>query len=212
MQPRDLIGLERAGRAQRVDLRAPERFGRVDVPDARDPALVEQQRLDGGAAATPKEGAEPRDGERARQRLAPHRDMERRLERPLPARIGPDDVRRVDERHAPELPHVDVVERRAIGEGERGAREALGRRVAELLEREATGHPQRRAERVAAVEPEHHELPAAAHVLDAPAGKPRGDERHRLRLGDALPIGGEGRDRATGHQLRELPRDRLDLG
>src|SRR5439155_24279873 len=51
-----------------------------------------------------------------------------------------------------------------------------------------------------------------AHVLDAPAGKPRGDERHRLRLGDALPIGGEGRDRATGHQLRELARDRLDLG
>ena len=43
--------LELARRAKRMDARPPERLVGVDVPDARERALVEQRRLDRRAAA-----------------------------------------------------------------------------------------------------------------------------------------------------------------
>ena len=49
-EPRELVGVERAGLAQRVQLRAPQRLVDVDVPQPRDGALVEQRRLERGTA------------------------------------------------------------------------------------------------------------------------------------------------------------------
>ena len=63
MQTCDFIRVERAGGPQGVDARAPEGLRGVDVADAGDATLVQQERLDGRPAAPPQERAEPRDGE-----------------------------------------------------------------------------------------------------------------------------------------------------
>jgi hypothetical protein len=55
-----LSGIEVAAGAQWMDARPPECLVGVDVPDAREEALVEQERLDRGAAA----GEPLRDGRR----------------------------------------------------------------------------------------------------------------------------------------------------
>ena len=47
-QARVLLAREPPGRAQRVDPGAEQRLVGVDVADARDPALIEQERLDRG--------------------------------------------------------------------------------------------------------------------------------------------------------------------
>jgi len=137
--------------------------------------------------------------------------MERRPERAIAAGIVGDDLRGVHQGHAPELAHVDEVKGRAVDEGEGRAGEPLRSGLAQLLEREPSGHPQRGAERVTAVQHEHDELAPAADGLDAPPGQARRHERHRLGLGDALPVGRERRDRPAGHALGQLSRDRLDL-
>jgi len=53
VQPCDLLGLQRTGASEGVDPCAPQGLGRVDVPDARDAALVQQQGLDRGPPAPP---------------------------------------------------------------------------------------------------------------------------------------------------------------
>ncbi len=138
--------------------------------------------------------------------------MQWRLQGAIASGIVGDDLRGVHQGHAPELAHVDEVEGRAVGEREGRAGEPLWGGLAQLFEREPSGHPQRRAERVAAIQQEHHELAAAANGLDPPAGQARSHERHRLGLGDPLPVGCERGDRPAGHALGQLSRDRLDLG
>ena len=138
--------------------------------------------------------------------------MQGRLNRAIPTRVVGRDLRGVHEGHPSELSHIDVVKGRPVDEGERRAGEALVRGVPELLEGEPAGHPQRGAQRVAAIQDEDDELAAAAHRLDAPARQARGQQLHRLGLGEAHPIGRERRDRPAGHELRELPRDGLDFG
>src|SRR5581483_9720254 len=59
VQPRRLRGPQRARRTRWVDARAPEGLDRVDVPDARDGALIEQQRLDRGARPVAEQLREP---------------------------------------------------------------------------------------------------------------------------------------------------------
>src|SRR5690242_2595004 len=46
VEPRDLIGAQRASFPKGMDPRAPQRLDRVNVPDAGDGALVEEQHLD----------------------------------------------------------------------------------------------------------------------------------------------------------------------
>ena len=138
--------------------------------------------------------------------------MERCLEAAVAAGAVGRDLGPIHERHPSELAHVDEVEGGAVGERERRAREPLRCGLAKLLEREAAGHAERRAECVATVQRQHDDLPAASHGLDAATREPRGDEPHGLGLGEALPVRRERRDRPAHHERRELARDRLDLG
>ena len=66
----DIAGVERVGRPQRMEPRAPERLIGVDVPDAGDEALVEQQRLQ-LRRSTSQPLRQARRGEPALERLRP---------------------------------------------------------------------------------------------------------------------------------------------
>jgi len=66
----DLAGAQAGGRAQRMDLRTPERLVGVDVADAGHDALVEQHGLDRGLAPG-EPGGEVRDGELMFERFRP---------------------------------------------------------------------------------------------------------------------------------------------
>ena len=77
---RVLAGLECAGRAQRVHAGAKQRLVGVDVADAGDPALVEQERLDRGAPPA-RQRAQQRGREGVVERLDAEARGEERLER-----------------------------------------------------------------------------------------------------------------------------------
>ena len=61
VQPPQLVAVEAGGRTQRVEPRAPQRLVDVDVPHPREGALIEERRLQRGAAAreTLAEPAQP---------------------------------------------------------------------------------------------------------------------------------------------------------
>src|SRR3989454_5511505 len=106
-----------------MDPRAPERLDRVDVSEARDRPLIEEQRLDRSTRAFSQKRPQPRDGEPSRERLLPERRVERRLRA---ARLAIRRKRRgVDERHPPELAGVRKAKRRAVRESDLGAHVAL---------------------------------------------------------------------------------------
>ena len=84
-----------------MDPRAPQRLDRVDVSDAGDRALIEEQHLDRGPRPATEKRAQPRDGEAARQRLLPERGMQRHSR--APNLSIPVERRGVDDRHASEL-------------------------------------------------------------------------------------------------------------
>ena len=76
---RDLGGTEVACRSQRMDTGTPQRFVGIDVPDTGKPALVEQGRLDRGAATGEVLGETLR-REGPRKRLPSHTPAEVRAE------------------------------------------------------------------------------------------------------------------------------------
>src|SRR6266508_2317879 len=76
-QPGNFVGAQRAGRPQRVDARTPQRFDVINVPHSGDATLVEQQRLDRGAAAQLQELTQPARREPRCQRLDAQHPMER---------------------------------------------------------------------------------------------------------------------------------------
>src|SRR5207244_4927202 len=110
----DLVGAQRRRGPERVDLRAPERLDRVDVPDAGDAGLVEQQRLDRGAAAPPEELAQPPGREAARQRLDPKVTVQRFADTTAPLGHALEGAR-FNDGHAPELARVGELQRAAVG-------------------------------------------------------------------------------------------------
>src|SRR5207249_9730512 len=210
-QPRDLIGAERSGRAQRVDARAPQRFDGVDVPHSGDAALVEQQRLDGGPAAQFQEIAQPARGKARRQRLDAEHAVERHT-RTSPRTLAVlREIRAVDDRHTPELPRVGETEGGAVGEPDDGADKRVLRRAA-LAEEQLSGHAQGDDDRLVAVELEHDELAAPADAGDLATAEARREVRRWDWLRHAMPERLESRDASPDHELAQLPRDRLDLG
>ena len=60
VQALDLGAAQPAGRSQRMDARAEQRLVRVDVPDAGDAALVEQERLHRAPCARAPRARAPR--------------------------------------------------------------------------------------------------------------------------------------------------------
>ena len=91
-----------AGRAQRVQPRPPQRLVRVDVPNAREDALVEDDRLQGRAPA--REAVDERSRrERAAEWLDADLGREVRLE-----------VRRLEQEPGAEAPHVPVCDVRSV--------------------------------------------------------------------------------------------------
>src|SRR5207302_1849589 len=100
----DLVDPQRAGLAQRMDPRAPERLDRIDVPDAGDRTLIEEQRLDRRAGPSAEKLSQPRGREAALERLLPERRVQRH---PRSSGLGHRvQGRRVDDRHASEFPGV----------------------------------------------------------------------------------------------------------
>ena len=104
MERADLAGVEAPRLAQRMDAGAPERLVGVDVPDARDGALVEDRRLDRCAASGQPRGELSR-REGGIERLRPEARGEIRL-----------DLVRLEQEPGAEPPHVPVGERRAVVE------------------------------------------------------------------------------------------------
>jgi hypothetical protein len=100
MQAAHLVGLELAGRAERVDLCAPEGLVSVDVSEPRNGALVEQRRFHRRPPSS-KASGEPGCSKRASERLVPDSFSEVGLEflgldekpGPEPAHVAVDDVR-----------------------------------------------------------------------------------------------------------------------
>jgi hypothetical protein len=80
-QTRELVLVERACGAKRVDLRAPQRFVDVDVPEPCHRSLIEERSLDRRAAAF-ELLTEPSRRERSLERLDPEPVIEVRLELP----------------------------------------------------------------------------------------------------------------------------------
>jgi hypothetical protein len=78
-QTRELVLGERACGAKRVDLRAPQCFVDVDVPEPGHRSLIEERGLDRGAAAFGLP-TEPSRRERSLERLDPESVIEVRLE------------------------------------------------------------------------------------------------------------------------------------
>jgi hypothetical protein len=80
-QTRELVLVERASGAKRVDLRAPQRFVNVDVPEPCHGSLIEERSLDRRAPAFELLTEPPR-RERSLERLDPESVIEVRLELP----------------------------------------------------------------------------------------------------------------------------------
>ena len=98
----ELRGIHVAGRAQRVEARPPQRLVRVDVPDACEDALVEDDRLQGCAPA--REAVDERSRrERPAERLDADLGREVRLE-----------VRRLEQEPGAEASHVPVCDVRSV--------------------------------------------------------------------------------------------------
>jgi hypothetical protein len=98
----ELRGIHVAGRAQRVEARPPQRLVRVDVPNACEDALVEDNGLQGRAPAC--EAVDERSRrERPAERLDADLGREVRLE-----------VRRLELEPGAEAPHVPVCDIRSV--------------------------------------------------------------------------------------------------
>ena len=192
-----LLAVERVGAAQRMDAGAVQRLVGVDVADAGDPLLVEQERLDRRAAAL-RERAQVRAGEVRLERLEPRRaaknassasGAERQLARPEAARV--------DEHSSP---------------SPRSKRHARVRRPLGRAQQQRAGHPQVQHQEDVVVEPQTRYLPrrpsrstsrpstAAASSAGASGEHQRASWIASRSSRPALDVG------------RQVAADRLDLG
>ena len=207
MQSRNFVRSKRAGLAKGMNPRPPQRLDVIDVPDARDRTLIQEQHLDRRSRSPPQERAKPRDREAARQGLLPERGVQGHPRAAsLAVRV---ERRRVDDRHASELARIREPHRGPVLEPDLAAYVALVH--VRDAEEELARHAERDDQGLAAVEIEHHELAAASDVSDAPPAQPRADDLRRLRLGEADPARLERADRAVDDEPAQLPRDGLDL-
>ena len=207
MQAGDLSGAQRSGFPEGMDPRTPERLDGVNVPDARDRPLIEEQHLDGRPRTAAQQRAQPRDRKPAREGLRPKRRVKRHLR--APSFAGSFERRGVDDGHAPELAGVGETHRGPVHETDLPAHVALvhvGHSIQKLA-----GHTERHDQRLAAVEVEHHELPAAPHVADASTAQTRAHDLGRLGFRETHPARLELADGAIDHEPTQLPGDGLDF-
>src|SRR5438132_6996735 len=122
----------------------------------------------------------------------------------------PIERRGIDHRHASELARIREPHRGPVDETDLASHVALAH--VGHPEQELSGHAQRDDEGLAAIEIEHAELAAAAHVADAPPAPARTDDLRRLRLGEAHPARLELADSSVNDEPAQLPRDSLDFG
>src|SRR5438477_5271378 len=122
----------------------------------------------------------------------------------------PIECRGIDHRHASELTRIREAHRGPVDETNLAPHVALVH--VGHPEQELSGHTQRDDKSLAAIEIEHDELAAAAHVADAPPAQARTDDLRRLRLGEAHPARLELADRSVDDEPAQLSRDGLDFG
>ena len=97
----ELLRARARPRGERVDAGAPERFVCVDVPDAGEPALIEDRRLDGASGWRALGEAAAREALLERLGADPHREV--RLELP-----------RLEEQPRAEPPDIAVGDVRSV--------------------------------------------------------------------------------------------------
>ena len=201
------------GRAARVDARAEQRLVRVDVADARDPALVEQQRLDRRAAA-PRERAQVLGGE-APRRTARGRGARRRTPPAPRAERAARRCRSAADRRSPGARSPRAAARARLRERARARRAACARACAPARGRD------RRAPRPSCAGAGRGDVVVEApqQVLAAPASC----STRRPSSARSSSAGASGRDQRGSristleqapalHERRQLAPDRLDLG
>jgi hypothetical protein len=102
MEPPQLGPVEPGCLPERIEPRAPQRLVDIDVPHPRERALVEERRLERGAAA--------------RETLAEPRGREERVERLVPQPCGEIRLRLpgLEQKPGAEAPHVAVRDIRSV--------------------------------------------------------------------------------------------------
>ena len=200
VETRQLGPVELARGAKRMNLRAPERLVRVDVPDTRQAPLVEEEGLD-GCRATCRERGEAGGGEGWCERLGAEASVEVHLQ-----------VLLVEELPRPEPPDVPVTDRPAAVERERRPTVRVLRKVAPGCVPERPGHAQVDDERPPAGEPPEQVLAPAVERHDPFPDESVRDEHRVDGPGEAGVDDLGGRDRRPLEHGREAAPDRLDLG
>ena len=184
-------------RPQRVHAGAEQRLVGVDVPDAGDAALVEQERLDRRARGL-GERVQVLAGEVALERLDAEAGVEEGVERLRAERelAGAEAARVVEDEHvvAEVEPHPHVPRRR-------------GR-----VEQERAGHAQVHEQEDVVGELPDEVLAAAGELLDDAALDRRGQLGRRERPGPARVEHLHGLERASFDVGRQMAADRLDFG
>ena len=194
---RSSSGVELAGRAERVDARAPERLVGVDVPEPRDRALVEQRALDRRAAPC-EPLRQPRGGEARPERLDAEPDAQVRIE-----------LAGLEQPPRAEAAHVAVGEPAAVVERDRGPRvRVVGRAVGE----ERAGHAQMREQRAAALEADDQVLAAPLDGGDALALELGRDLARVVRRGQPVVADLDLLEPSPLEDGRKPGANRLDLG
>ena len=210
---RVLLARQRPGRAQRVDPRAEQRLVGVDVADARDPALVEQQRLDRRRAPA-RERAQVLGGEALVERLEPSRAAKNASSAGSPQQqLAGAEAARVDD-HQAHVPSPRAPSQRRPGDphGASSMRTRASRARARTSHRRA-GHAQvlgeMNARRRGATPDTCRAGPAARRAVpaSASASSSRSERARPARVEDLDPV-----QPPALHQRSELAPDRLDLG
>ena len=195
---RDLRALEQARLAQRVDRGAKQRLVGVDVADARDPALVEQDGLDRRAAVARLQ-VQVLGRELGAERL----DPEARVEEGVELRAAERELAGAEAARVAEGDDVAIVELQA---------HAHVGRVARRVVEQVAGHAQVHEQEHLAGGLEDEVLAPPVQALDL-AALERVAQRLRVqRLTPARVQNLERAQRAPLHERREAAADRLDLG
>src|SRR5262249_47134954 len=190
----NLVGLEVRPPPQRMDAGVPERLVRINVPQPRDDALVEEQRLDRRSTAGERL-LEPSPGEPWAERLRTEAVAEVAVHLPS-----------LEQQPRPEPPDVGVDDPRAVVQRDDGSH------VRGVVASEASRHPQVHEQDAAALEPEEQVFASAVDGGDALVLELRRDrlrvERPREPLIENLDTS-EGPTPESGLELRA---NGLDLG
>ena len=197
LRPRDPVG-----GTQGVDLRPEQRLVGVDVPDAGDPLLVEQHRLDRRPTRA-RQREHAIDAEAVPERLDPQSGGEERVERvAADGQLARAEAARVDEDQAVPVVEIDVDShhRRA------------GERPIPPVEEQRPRHPQVPEQVNVAGQLEVEVLPAPAHGLDPAALHRRNDLLGRERLAPPRVVDAQPGDPPPLHARRKRAADGLDLG